>query len=118
MEVSGVGRRQVTFPEKLLVGRTQSRSVDTLPLLLPDGRSSMEVLNFVVRLASAVTDFGALENLRNAYRTFNKRSTSALVRRVGQQSALETRYGLAHSPLPRRLCWHTATRQCPSNRLP
>jgi hypothetical protein len=46
MEVSGVGRRKVTFPEKLLVGRTQSRSVDTLPLLLPDGRSSMEVLNF------------------------------------------------------------------------
>ena len=99
MEVSGVGRRKVTFPEKLLVGRTQSRSVDT-PLLLPDGRFSMEVLNFVVRLASAVTDFGALETLRKAYRTLNKRSTSALVRRVGQQSALETRYGLPHSPLP------------------
>ena len=77
----------------------------------------MEVLNFVVRLASAVTDFGALETLRNAYRTLNKRSTSALVRRVGQQSALETRYGLAHSPLPRRLCWHTATRHGPSSRL-
>ena len=58
----------------------------------------MEVLNFVVRLASAVADFGALETLRNAYQTLNKRSTSALVRRVGQQSALETRYGLAHSP--------------------
>jgi hypothetical protein len=52
----------------------------------------MEVFNFVVRLASAVADFGALETLRNAYRTLNKRSTSALVRRVGQQSALETRY--------------------------
>jgi hypothetical protein len=40
----------------------------------------MEVLNFVARLVSAMTDFGALEALRNTYRTLNKRWTSALVR--------------------------------------
>ncbi|MCU1250774.1 MAG: hypothetical protein JWQ49_3803 [Edaphobacter sp.] len=33
----------------------------------------MEVFNFVARLASAVTDFGALETLRNVYRNLNKR---------------------------------------------
>jgi hypothetical protein len=41
----------------------------------------MEVFNFVARLVSAMTDFGALETLRNTYRTLNKRSTSA--RRTG-----------------------------------